>query len=87
MPKLYLEGFAVHGCQLPLVIEHLLKVRNMPVLVSGVAVKPLQRACKDVPTSDLHPTPPGHDRGHDMTPKDLLLPDQCGHGCPHGPSS
>lgn len=39
----YLKCSAVGGCQLPLVIEHLLKVGDMPVLVSGVAVKALQR--------------------------------------------
>lgn len=53
MPELYLEGSAVHDCQLPLVIEHLLKVRDMPVLVSGVAVKPLQRPHKDISTPHL----------------------------------
>lgn len=50
MPELYLEGSAVHGCQLSLVVEHLLKVRDMPVLVGGVAVKPLQRPREDVST-------------------------------------
>lgn len=63
MSELYLEGSAVHGCQLPLVVEHLLKVWDMPVLVSGVAVKPLQRPCEDISTPHLYPTSPGHDRG------------------------
>lgn len=53
MSELYLEGSAVHGCQLPLVVEHLLKVWDMPVLVSGVAVKPLQRPCEDISTPHL----------------------------------
>lgn len=53
MPEPYLEGSAVRGCQLPLVVEHLLKVRDMPVLVSGVAVKPLQRPRGHVSTPHL----------------------------------
>lgn len=80
MPELYLEGSAVHGCQLSLVIEHLLKVRDMPVLVGGVAVKPLQRPCEDDSTP--------HFQGVTGTyPQRFILPDRCGHGCPHGPSS
>ena len=37
----HLVGSGVDGCQLSLIIEHLLKVRNMPELVSGVAMEPL----------------------------------------------
>ena len=63
MPRPYLKRSAIRGCQLPLVIQHLLKVRDVPVLVGGVAVKPLQRPCGHVSTPCLHPTPPGHARG------------------------
>ena len=37
----YLVCSEVDDCQLALVIQHLLKVGNMPELVSGVAVKSL----------------------------------------------
>ena len=40
----YLICSGVDGSQLPLVIEHLLKVRNMPELVSRVAMEPLSKS-------------------------------------------
>lgn len=38
----HLVGQGISGCQLSLVVQHLLKVRNVPPGISGVAVKALQ---------------------------------------------
>lgn len=42
--KSHLEGLAVDHRELGLIIEHLLKVRNVPLAVRGVAVKALCQA-------------------------------------------
>ena len=38
----HLVGQGISGCQLSLVVQHLLKVRNMPPGIGGVAVEALQ---------------------------------------------
>lgn len=37
----YLISFCVRNCQLPLIIQHLLKVGDMPVAVCGIAMEAL----------------------------------------------
>lgn len=63
----HLEGPAVGGRQLPLVIQHLLEVRHVPVLVGGVAVEPLQRPSGCVPTAHLLGIPGVYPQGFPPT--------------------